>query len=179
MNALTWLKGAGVWVAVIAALCASLLLQRAQLAGAVAELATEQASRAAENADRNRVALRWSERVAALQLNHATVQQENVNAYNTERSARQAAESGERAADLSLRGVIAAYAARDRVRGANDAAAAGDLGDRSERLGALLQESVDLARQGESLVRKRDGQVTLLLRTVANDRALCDAAATP
>lgn len=186
MNPLTWLSGTKTYLIVggFVVLGAAVGVQSVRLAGAKTEtanvetkLAGEQRDRAQERSDRNRAALRDSERVAALMSTHAATQQENVSAFNREKSLRLAAESERRTADDQLRYVISAFTAGDRNKADGDPAACRDQRDRSERLGGLLGEAVGLASEGESLVRQRDGEVILLLGTVRADRALIDGAA--
>lgn len=149
-------------------------VQTVRLAGAKTEIAVEQKERAEERDARSRVALRDAERVAALVAGHAAQQQENTNAFKAERKTWVVADGRRRAESDSLRNTIAAFAAGDRNEASGDPAACRDWRDRSERLGSLLGEAVDLAGEGESLVRQRDGEVKFLLGQVRTDRALLE-----
>jgi len=135
-------------------------------------LADEKRARAVENDERNRVALRESERVAALQTAHAAQQQGNLNAFTKEKSLRAVADAARRTADDQLRYVISAFTAGGGAASGGDAAACRVQRDRSERLGGLLSEALDLASEGERVIRQRDAEVIFLKTLVINDRAL-------
>jgi len=145
---------------------------KTETASAEGLLADEKRARAVESDLRNRVALRESERVAALQTAHAAQQQGNLNAFNKEKGLRTVADAARRAADDQLRYVISAFTAGGGPAGEGDAAACRVQRDRSERLGGLLSEALDLASEGERVVRKRDAEVIFLKTLVNNDRAL-------
>lgn len=158
--------------AVLAVLTGALCVQTVRLAGVRTGLATEQRDRAQETSERNRVALRESERVAALQLTHATNQQEIVDAYETRLRTVQDGRTADAADAQRVRRELAAFAARDREAARSDPAAAEHIADRSSKLAALLAEGYELAGEGRRVVEGRDAEVTLLLGFVRNDRAL-------
>lgn len=157
---------------VLAALASALGVQTVRLAGVRTDLATEQRDRAQETSERNRVALRESERVAALQLTHAATQQEIVDVYT---QIVQTLETG-RTADADraerVRRQFAASAARDREAARTDPAACERVADRSEVIGATAAEGGQLLAETRRALAGRDAEVTLLLGLVRNDRAL-------
>ncbi|MGJ7544644.1 hypothetical protein [Variovorax sp. LT1R16] len=161
----------------VALLLAVLGLQTVRLANRGEDLAAERLARVTETNDRNRAALRESERVATLQLTHAAQQQETVHAF--EQTVR-ALETG-RAADAAradrVRRQFAATAARDREAARSDPAACERVADRSEVIAAAAAEGGELLAETRRALEQRDAEVTLLLGIVRNDRALLQPAA--
>ncbi|MCU4119279.1 hypothetical protein [Variovorax sp. N23] len=156
----------------LAALASALGVQAVRLAGARGALADEKAARAQETNDRLRAALRESERVAALQLTHATTQQEIVDAYETRLETIQDGRNSDAADSQRVRRQLAAFAARDRETARSDPAACERVADRSAVLADVAAEGRDLLAEGRRVVEGRDAEVTLLLGLVRNDRAL-------
>ena len=176
---LGWFKGSWIWLAVMAALLAALGVQQLRVEHEKIALATEKLARVSETNDRNRAALRESERVAGLQLTHAANQQEIVDVYTR---IIQTLETG-RADDVARLGGLsrqfAAYAARDREAGPGDPVACQRVADRSASLAGVAAEGTGLLLEGRRLVRQRDAEVGLLMGVVSNDRALLAPAPGP
>ena len=156
----------------LAALASALGVQTVRLAGARGALADEKAARAQETNDRLRAALRESERVAALQLTHATNQQEIVDVYEARIKAVQDGRNSDAADSQRVRRQLAAFAARDREAARSDPAACERVADRSAVLADVAAEGRDLLSEGRRVVEGRDAEVTLLLGMVRNDRTL-------
>ena len=156
----------------LAALASALGVQTTRLAGVRTSLANEKAERAQETNDRLRAALRESERVAALQLTHATNQQEIVDAYETRLKTVESGRTADAADAQRVRRQLAAFAARDREAARSDPGACERVADRSAVLADVAAEGRDLLAEGRRLVEGRDAEVTLLLGLVRNDRAL-------
>lgn len=156
----------------IAALVVALGWQTVRVADGKADLATERQARATETSERNRLALRESERVAGLQLAHAATQQEIVDVYT---QIVQTLEAG-RAADADradrVRRQFTVSAARDREAARRDPAACKRLADRSELIAGTAAEGGQLLAETRRALEGRDAEVTLLLGLVRNDRAL-------
>jgi hypothetical protein len=174
MNPLTWLSGAKTYLVIggFVVLGAAVGVQTVRLAGSETALATEKADRSNERADRHRVALTDALRVSEKEATYRAQQMEALHAFNTERKLWLAGDTARRDESRRLRSVIAAYAAGDRDQAESGGDTCRDQRDRSQRLGGLLGEAVDLADEGEGLVRQRDGEVVLLLGEVARLRAL-------
>lgn len=156
----------------LAVLTSALGVQTVRLASARTNLATEQRDRAQETSERNRVALRESERVAALQLTHATNQQEIVDAYETRLKTVQDGRFADAADAQRVRRQLTVFAARDREAARSDPAACERVANRSAVLADVAAEGRDLLAEGRRVVEGRDAEVTLLLGLVRNDRAL-------
>ncbi|MBB1599987.1 hypothetical protein [Variovorax sp. UMC13] len=156
----------------IVALVATVGLQQVRLANRGAELATERQARATETSDRNRAALRESERVATLQLTHAAQQQETVHAFEQTIRTVEAGRAGDAARTERVRLQFAATAARDRVAARSDPAACERVADRSEVIAAAAAEGGELLAEARRALARRDAEVSLLLGIVRNDRAL-------
>lgn len=135
-------------------------------------VAEERLARAVETNQRNRAALRESERVAGLQLTHAANQQEIVDAYT---QVIQTLEAG-RADDADRAGRLfrqfADSAARDREAARSDPTTCQRLADRSEVLSSAAAEGGQLLIETRRALKGRDAEVALLLGLVLNDRAL-------
>lgn len=159
-------------VAVLAGLTSALGVQSVRLAGARSDLSTEKAARAQETNDRLRAALRESERVAALQMTHATTQQEIIDVYETRLKTVQDGRTADAADAQRVRRQLTAFAAHDREAARSDPAACERVADRSAVLADVAAEGRDLLAEGRRVVEGRDAEVTLLLGTVRNDRAL-------
>ena len=157
---------------VLAALASALGVQTVRLASARTDLATEQRDRAQETSERNRVALRESERVAAMQLTHATNQQEIVDAYETRLKTVQDGRTADADRAERVRRQFTASAARDREAARSDPAACERLADRSELIAGTAAEGGQLLAETRRALEGRDAEVTLLLGLVRNDRAL-------
>ena len=153
-------------------LLAALGWQTVRVADGKTELANERAARATETSERNRIALRESERVAGLQLTHAAQQQEIVDVYETRLKTVQDRRSADAADAQRVRRQLAAFAARDREAARSDPAACQRVADRSAILADVAAEGRDLLAEGRRLVEGRDAEVILLLGLVRNDRAL-------
>lgn len=136
------------------------------------QLAQTKGQYQAETAARERVAREDAQEVARMGAKHASTQQEIVHAFHAQQgqeAARRAADS----ADLDLmRDVVRTYAAGGGSEGGSDTAACRDLGNRSQRLGGLVQEALGLSLESESFIRQRDREVTLLKGVITNDRTL-------
>ncbi|WP_020723036.1 hypothetical protein [Variovorax atrisoli] len=169
---LDWLKGAWLWLGAIALLAVGICVQQLRIADGKVDLAKERQARAQETNDRNRAALRESERVAGLQLAHAANQQEIVDVYSriiqTLEIGR--ADDAVRAGRLSRQ--LAEFASRDREAARTDPVACQRVADRSASLAGLAGEGAELLLEGRRLVRQRDAEVELLKGIVANDRRL-------
>ncbi|MDR6453878.1 hypothetical protein [Variovorax paradoxus] len=154
-------------------------IERTQVLKAMAEVSKaqkavsdEKLDREAENTRRALAALQDLQRVLALQAAHAKAQEENVNAYEKKMAAldrrrRAAAGDAER-----VRQQFVAFAARDWDQAAGDPAACQRVADRSAVLGELAARGRELLERGRLVVEGRDAEVSLLLGTVYNDRAL-------
>jgi hypothetical protein len=156
----------------IAVQLAALGWQTVRVASVKTELAEERQARATETSERNRAALRESERVAALQLAHAANQQEIVDVYT---GIVQRLESGHAAAVADAQRVsrqLAARAARDREAARSDPVACERVADRSEVLAGVAGEGGELLEEALRIVRGRDAEVGLLLGLLRNDRTL-------
>ena len=153
-------------------LLVALGLQTVRIADGKADLSTERGARATETSERNRVALRESERVAALQLTHATNQQEIVDVYEARLKTVQDGRAADATDAQRVRRQLAAFAARDREAARSDPIACQRVADRSAVLADLAAEGRDLLAEGRRVVEGRDAEVTLLLGLVRNDRAL-------
>lgn len=156
----------------VAVLLALLGLQTVRLAGRGEELATERLARATETSDRNRAALRESERVATLQLTHAAQQQESVHAFEQTIRTLEADRADDAAHADRVRLQFAATAARDRAAARSDPAACERVADRSEVIAAAAAEGGELLAEARRALERRDAEVSLLLGIVRNDRAL-------
>lgn len=156
----------------VAVLLAALGVQTVRLASRGEELAAERLTRATETNDRNRAALRESERVATLQLTHAAQQQETVHAFEKTIRTLEAGRAGNAARAERVRLQFAATAARDRAAARSDPAACERVADRSEVLGATAAEGGELLAEARRALARRDAEVTLLLGIVHNDRSL-------
>lgn len=156
----------------LAALASALGVQTMRVAGMRTDLATEKAARTQETNGRLRAALRESERVAALQLTHATTQQEIVDVYTRIVQTLEAGRAVATADAERVRRQFAASAARDREAARGDPAACERVADRSEVIGATAAEGGQLLAEARRALAGRDAEVTLLLGTVRNDRAL-------
>ena len=157
---------------VLAALVSALGVQTARLAGVRTALSTEQRDRAQENSDRLRAALRESERVAALQLMHATNQQEIVDAYEARLKNVQDGRTADAAAAQRVRRQLAAFAARDREAARSDPAACERVANRSAVLADVAAEGRALLAEGRRVVEGRDAEIALLRHLLLNDRTL-------
>lgn len=157
---------------VLAALTSALGVQTVRLAGVRSDLSTEKAERAQETNDRLRAALRESERVAALQLTHATTQQEIVDAYEARLKTVQDGRTADADRAERVRRQFAASAARDREAARIDPAACERVADRSELIAGAAAEGGQLLAETRRALEGRDAEVTLLLGLVRNDRAL-------
>lgn len=142
------------------------------IANGKADLATERQVRATETSERNRVALRESERVAALQLTHATTQQEIVDAFATRLKTVQDGRTADAADAQRVRRQLTAFAARDREAARSNPTACERVADRAAVLADVAAEGAELLTEGRRLVEGRDAEVTLLRGLVRNDRAL-------
>lgn len=156
----------------VAVLLAALGAQTVRLANRGEELATERLARAAETNDRNRAALRETERVATLQLTHAARQQETVHAFEQTIRTLEAGRAGAAARAERVRLQFAATAARDRAAARSDPAACERVADRSEVITAAAAEGGELLAEARRALERRDAEVSLLLGIVRNDRAL-------
>lgn len=169
---LGWLKGSWLWLAAVALLVATIGLQQLRIADAKVDLAAERQARAQETSDRNRAALRESERVAGLQLAHAANQQEIVDVYTRIIQTLETGRADDAAHAGRLSRQLADYAARDREAARSDPAACQRVADRSGSLAAVAAEGAGLLLEGRRLVEQRDAEVKLLKSVVSNDRAL-------
>lgn len=156
----------------LAALLGALGLQTVRLASRGEELAAERLARATETSERNRAALRESERVAGLQLTHAAQQQEIVDVYTqiVQRLEGRIADDASYADRLSRQ--FAASAARDREAARGDPAACQRVANRSEVVAGAAAEGGRLLIEARRALEGRDAEVALLLGIVQNDRAL-------
>jgi len=172
MNLFGKLIPSWIWFAAIGGLLALLGVQQLRVGHQKTLLAEERQARATETSERNRAALRESERVAGLQLNHAAKQQEVVDVYTQIIQTMEAgrADDADRADRLSRQ--FAASAARDRQAARSDPAACQRVADRSQVLGSAAAEGGQLLIEARRALQGRDAEVTLLLGVVANDRAL-------
>jgi len=156
----------------VAGLLAALGLQTVRLANRGEELAAERLARATETNDRNRAALRESERVATLQLTHAAQQQETVHAFEQTIRTLEAGRAGDAAHAERVRLQFATAAARDRAAARSDPVACERVADRSELIAAAAAEGGELLAEARRALARRDAEVTLLLGIVRSDRAL-------
>lgn len=156
----------------LAALVALLGAQQLRIAQHKTTLAEERQARATETSERHRVALRESERVAALQLTHAATQQETVDVYTQIVQSLEARMAGDADDAERLRRQFAASAARDREAGRSDPAACERVADRSEVIASAAAEGGQLLIEARRALQGRDAEVGLLLGIVRNDRAL-------
>lgn len=149
-----------------------LLKARAEVSAAKKALSEEKLDRQAENTRRALAAFDDLQRVIAMQVAHAKVQQENVNAYEK----KLAVLDGRRRAAVGdaerLRNQFTAFAARDRDEASSDPAACQRVADRAAVLGSLATRGAELLRSGRIIVEHRDAEVELLLGIVGNDRSL-------
>lgn len=161
-------------IVLIAVLLGLLGLQTVRVAGVKTALAEERQARATETSERNRAALRESERVAGLQLTHAAKQQEIVDVYTQIVQTLEAgrANDADRADRLSRQ--FAASAARDRQAARGDPAACERVADRSEVVAGAAAEGGQLLIEARRALEGRDAEVALLLGLVGNDRALLE-----
>ena len=141
---------------------------RADVSAAKKALSDEKLDRQAENTRRALAAFDDLQRVIAMQIAHAKVQQENVNAYEK----KLAVLDGRRRDAERLRNQFTAFAARDRGEASSDPAACQRVADRSAVLGGLAARGAELLRSGRIIVEQRDAEVELLLGIVGNDRSL-------
>jgi hypothetical protein len=170
---MTWLLSPKVWIAIaFAAVLAFAGWQTVQVADGKTTLAEERQARAQETSDRNRVALRESERVAALQITHAANQQEIVDVYTQIVHTLETGRADDASRAERVRHQFAASAARDREASRANPAACERLADRSESLGQAAAEGGQLLGEARRAIAGRDAEVTLLLGIVRNDRAL-------
>lgn len=159
---LSFAAGGYVWV--------ELQAQRVEAAGAARALSALQAQDSKDAAERERVARVDADQVSRAQFRHAEITQENSN-EQARRDAARVAHDRELADDNQrLRNIVDTYASGDRREGETDAAACRRDADHAKRLGELLGEALDLSREGESLVRRRDDEVTRLLEQISADR---------
>lgn len=161
-----------IWFAAFGVLLALLGVQQLRVGNQKTMLAEERQARATETNERNRAALRESERVAGLQLTHAAKQQEVVDVYTQIIQTLEAgrADDADRARRLSRQ--FAASAARDRQAARSDPVACQRVADRSEVLASAAAEGGQLLIEARRALEGRDAEVALLLGLVANDRAL-------
>ncbi|TPG26543.1 hypothetical protein [Variovorax guangxiensis] len=156
----------------IAVLLGLLGLQTVRVADGKADLANERATRAAETSERNRIALRESERVAGLQLNHAAQQQEIFDVYESRLKTLQDRRNVDAADAQRVRQQLTTFAARDREAARTDPTACERVADRSAVLADVAAEGRDLLAEGRRVVQSRDAEVRLLLGILRNDRVL-------
>jgi hypothetical protein len=156
----------------IAVLLGLLGLQTVRVADGKADLANERAARSAETSERNRIALRESERVTGLQLTHAAQQQEIVDVYTQIVSGLEAGRAADAVHADRVRRQFASSAARDREAARADPAACGRLADRSELIASTASEGGQLLAEARRALSQRDAEVSLLLDVVRNDRGL-------
>lgn len=124
-----------------------------------------------EAKDRERIGREDANEVKRMQAKHASMQQENVHAFHAKEAA-----DGRRERDLRteldrLRDDVKKYAGGGGEANRDPNTCRSDR-DRSERLGAALEEALGLQGEAEIFIRKRDREVKLLKDTIGNDRAL-------
>jgi heme exporter protein D len=179
MNVFGKLIPSWIWFAAIGSLLALLGVQQLRVEHQKTLLAEERQARATETGERNRAALRESERVAGLQFTHAAQQQEIVDVYTqiVQRLEGRIADDAAHADRLSRQ--FAASAARDREAARGDPAACRRIADRSEVLAGAAAEGGQLLIEARRALKGRDAELTLLLNLVRNDRRLMDDARPP
>lgn len=154
------------------ALASTAVYLKLGLSAAQKEHAQLQAQVASVDQARERAAREAVQAQAKDQFRHSEIQQGNVNAYRQQENADR---SRDRARDdelARLRDQVRAYAAGGAGARQADPGPGGSDRDRSERLGAALDEALQLQGEAESFIRQRDREVKLLKDTITNDREL-------
>jgi hypothetical protein len=167
-----------VYAAAVAALLAVSLLSAAtivtlrfKVVKASAQYSQLETKVANEAAARERAAREDALEVSRMQAKHASLQQESVHAFR-EQAAADARRAATDRADLDvLRDVVRTYAAGGGEAQSDGATCRGER-DRSQRLGALVGEALELQGEAESFIRQRDREVKFLKDVITNDRTL-------
>lgn len=166
--------------ALLAALCITVAVQQARIGSLRADLARAEAQVATERAERVEAARKHAERLADVQLEHATRQQEAEHAWNEEKARLAAGRRDDAELVRRLRAQVAtALSAGRGPAGQADAAADQRRDDSAEDLAGLLGEGIALVAEGRRLVEQRDAEVTRLLAQITADRAACGVGAEP
>lgn len=160
---------------------------RMDVVEARADLNTEQAARARENASRFSVVLTDTQRVAGAQGQHAADQQGITHGLNQEKRGAAVAAAGRRAVVDRVRITAARLDAASGEREAKaDTASCRDQADRHQALGELLRASgrllvraAELSAEAGELLGQREAEVRALMKQIDADRALMDRASGP
>jgi uncharacterized membrane-anchored protein YhcB (DUF1043 family) len=192
--ALSWLKGSWLWLAVIAALVAGLLVLNGQVSAARLDAARaekvlekERGDRAVERADREAVARREFERLAGLFRGLSAQYGDLTHDLHKAKDASARAAADQRATAERLRGTAADLAAaRDRLTAIAGTAAKGSSGggpgaivDLLVEAGSLVEEAGRVGAEGTRIVGQRDAEVKMLKAALLAERAANEAPAAP
>lgn len=149
------------------------MVQTWRLHSLEAELATEQAERAAETALRERIAREAEQSIAILQAAHARAQQDLTSRFRKDIDNAKAAADAAAADAASLSDAVACYASGDCVGPKADAATGGTRQHRAATIGRLFGRADTLAGRMASAAERHAAEVRALQAQLIADRAAC------
>jgi hypothetical protein len=160
------------WLA-IAGVASLVVGQEARVQSLKADIANIGAERDKEARARAEDLANYRSEKADLARQHATQQQETVDAYQEKLRLAQGNIARRDQLIGGLRKQLAAYATVDRTPGESDTAVIQRATDRLQTLAGLLAEGAGLVAEGTTIVERRDAEVALLAGQVKVDRGVC------
>lgn len=167
------MAGIRVWPWVALGLAALVLVQQLRVQGLqldLANIAANQAQAAQKQAEQTQQAV---EKEATALLDRAEGTQANVYEYTQTIQRLESARAADAGRIASLQHDLRAKATAH-AQAAGDLAACRGLADQHQQLAALAAEGAGLVREGVSLVKQRDAEVTLLKAQVLTERDLLE-----